>query len=457
MVIPHRSLLRMSFSSVSPMLLTFVLAKLIPPLNGKITNATDASSATLPVLRPAQLASASVLPSKPGSLLVEVSAFGEVGEAINHSSLVRSQEPISSGYIRRNYDDGKFSEIREAYGDPALEIVLKDIEFTSTGEGGAGKSGAAFRKTPDDKYFLKTMSKRDVKAWDVLKDAYFEYMLKNVEKTTLCRVIGMLKVKKTENERGANRWLIMSNKFPAKFPVMYDLKGSTTDRLAEGNYEIGKDMNWRNQGLGMHLDDTTQTSILRTLKEESLLLRGAELLDYSLIVGQASFAMTPCDGCTPFCVKGSCFDVADKATDPIYLAIKQAYCSNTTEGWVAKKHKDCLATLAWKGTFFEVPTDAEVTLHFECFGIIDFLKPWDVKAKAENNTVFKMLHRGVGDGFLLDDLSNQEPAAYQERFYNAMEESTFTQKTGDFRKTFHMTDKDCNSTTAWGTVQYSME
>jgi len=436
-----------------------VLAMLLTLLFVLVIPVSTSHNATRSV-KPAQLANASVLHSMPVSLLDEVSAFAE---DMNHSSLVRgsskacnfkcaegSVEQSAAGPFKR-FCDEYFERIREAYGDPDLVELLdaSGLDITSSGDGGAGKSGANFLKTTDGKYFLKTMSERDLGAWNGAAVPYTDHMVEYVKTTTIVRYIGILKTKKGRANKGkavkGKVWLVMSNCLLASFPVIYDLKGSSVNREQkeldeEGNYKVGLDSDWRENELRMHLDDDTQVSILQTLKSDSKLLEDSNLLDYSLIIGQAAFALKRCkaDACiAPVCVKGmGCVDVAHKQEDPIYMAVKQSYCSEREDGseFFKKRNKHgCLATLVAAA---EHPDKGEVTLHFECFGIIDVLKPWDLKAKAEQKLAFG------------ENVSAQSPKDYAARFYEAMEEKTFTQDDAESRAKLQMKSVTCG---LWGT------
>jgi 1-phosphatidylinositol-3-phosphate 5-kinase len=116
-------------------------------------------------------------------------------------------------------------------------------------EAKGGKSNSQFRKTLDNRFVLKEMSKQEVEWFLEIAPHYIEYLIdciKNNKPTTLAKIIGAYRiclVKNTTISKKAVKMdvIVLENLFYSKSVTqVFDLKGSERNRLVNVSQETAK-------------------------------------------------------------------------------------------------------------------------------------------------------------------------------------------------------------------------
>jgi len=111
--------------------------------------------------------------------------------------------------------DAQLSKIREAFGVPDPEEILKSSNIDlSHAEESAGKSGAKMIFSDDKKYIIKTMSSRDLNALKGVIDAYTYHIVGHATNSEMMRLYAIVE----DPEHGM--WLIGNNWLPMRFPSL---------------------------------------------------------------------------------------------------------------------------------------------------------------------------------------------------------------------------------------------
>ncbi|KNC46102.1 uncharacterized protein AMSG_00219 [Thecamonas trahens ATCC 50062] len=153
------------------------------------------------------------------------------------------------------------------------------------GSTGAGKSGMLFFRTWDNKYIIKTVASSELSFFRKHLHDYYRHMVM-CDNSLLTRFFGLYKIKvKSETVRV----VVMNNVFhtPLRVREVYDLKGSTKDRLVtqkqiiEGE-KVLKDLNLKRR---LHVGPGVKELLLDQLDRDSALLADHGIMDYSLLLG----------------------------------------------------------------------------------------------------------------------------------------------------------------------------
>jgi hypothetical protein len=213
---------------------------------------------------------------------------------------------------------------------------------------------------------------------------------------------------------GGKHWMLMHNWLPILDMLpMYDMKGSTVGRTAGLGKMLLKDNDWVNREMTAVIPaDVRRLHIGQLARDVSGLFRKFGFIDYSIIYAQTSFGFPEVRRCqdatVPICLghRFPCFDAAwlPYRKDVMWGRVYDYFC----EEGKAKVHigHPCIGAAY-------AEDNNEVRLTLACWGLIDFLKKYDLKAKAE---------RAVKVG----DVSVKRPADYEERFMKMMREQVFS-------------------------------
>ncbi|CAK9114692.1 Phosphatidylinositol 5-phosphate 4-kinase type-2 beta (1-phosphatidylinositol 5-phosphate 4-kinase 2-beta) (Diphosphoinositide kinase 2-beta) (Phosphatidylinositol 5-phosphate 4-kinase type II beta) (PI(5)P 4-kinase type II beta) (PIP4KII-beta) (PtdIns(5)P-4-kinase isoform 2-beta) [Durusdinium trenchii] len=319
-------------------------------------------------------------------------------------------------------------KIRELFQVPRPEEILEMNHINlSTAEEGTGQSGAKMLFSNDKKFIIKTMSARDLGAFLNVVEKYTAYMTMHASESAMMRYYAIL-----EDDRGGF-WLIANNWLPVKFPVLFDLKGSMVGRTNGITESDQKDKDWLKQNLALVLPPGERAVALQSLKKDSLWLARAKLIDYSLIAGLLYYQLDACDGpsqawcIAPVChPKGGCGEAAYTLGE-YFNQIKDFYCEETSVKEKQFGHT-CVGGIT-----------SSLKVYFQCFGIIDLLKPFDMKSRAEYT-----VKAGWGR-----QISAQPANSYARRFDQFMVEKVFRKSWSDSTAPLVFTDQTCLD---WGSI-----
>eukprot|EP00929_Paragymnodinium_shiwhaense_P068869 TRINITY_DN34722_c0_g1_i1.p1 TRINITY_DN34722_c0_g1~~TRINITY_DN34722_c0_g1_i1.p1 ORF type:complete len:1269 (-),score=349.24 TRINITY_DN34722_c0_g1_i1:138-3944(-) len=328
--------------------------------------------------------------------------------------------------------DHYFRELRDQFKVPSPESVLSNnginlIGYKPTEKSKSkGKSGAHMIMTKDKKYFLKTMTSRDWHALRRIVDSYQDYFHANGLDSLIVRIYAVMKCP------DGKWWMMFNNWFGLDIPLKYDLKGSSVGRQVnvDENTKLLHDMNW---GKSDHMIYSQAQAKLFAddIRKDATFLKSSNLIDYSLLWGQERYTVKRCQKVKPEghfpahnggpslppCVAGVCTPngetCADLARVPTNMEEKwkevATYFCNTVKD--DPKTSKCTATVELQSpenSSMIAKGDAAVVV--SCVGIIDILKTWTFRSKAEH--FFKM-------GYVRN-VSVQSPETYAKRFYQKM-------------------------------------
>lgn len=137
-------------------------------------------------------------------------------------------------------------------------------------EAKGGKSNSQFRKTLDNRFVLKEMSKQEVESFLEFAPHYIEYLMdsiKNNKPTALAKIIGAYRICLVKNTTISSKAvkmdvIVLENLFYSK-PVtqVFDLKGSERNRLVNVSQQNTKQA----ENDIVLLDENFLISIQRTL------------------------------------------------------------------------------------------------------------------------------------------------------------------------------------------------
>eukprot|EP00434_Breviolum_minutum_P019128 symbB.v1.2.016860.t1/scaffold1298.1/size126199/3 len=345
---------------------------------------------------------------------------------VNGTAALICQTPSPMGQGYKLHCDAQLAKIRSVFQVPDPEDILETSHIDlSHAEEGSGKSGAKMLFSEDKKYIIKTMSKRDGKALGPVINEYVSHIVGHSSSSAMMRIYAII-----EDDVGG-LWLIANNWLPVNFPVTWDLKGSMVGRSSGTQSPTQKDKDWLSQSKGLALPPSQRNSILQALQSDSAMLARSNLIDYSLIVGLLVYELKPCDGpkqpkcIAPIChPQGGCGEAAYNLGD-YFTEIKDFYCAESS-----LRERQLGHTCAGGFT-------SGLKVYFQCFGIIDLLKPYDFQSKVEY---------GVKAGFVRQ-ISAQPAVVYAQRFFQFMYEKVFLKDLSDDTTPLIFTPQSCGS---WG-------
>nr|XP_018262401.1 1-phosphatidylinositol-3-phosphate 5-kinase [Kwoniella dejecticola CBS 10117]OBR84559.1 1-phosphatidylinositol-3-phosphate 5-kinase [Kwoniella dejecticola CBS 10117] len=189
----------------------------------------------------------------------------------------------------------QFAALRSACQceDSFVESLARCVQFDASG----GKSGSAFLKTKDDRFIAKEISRLEMDALTKFAPAYFEYTRKAFQgqrPSVLAKIYGFFKIGYRNAITGRYmrmNVLVMENLFyERRFSKIYDLKGSTRNRLIQATgrtNEVLLDENLMEivYKHPLYLRDHSKRILRTALFNDTLFLSNLNVMDYSLVVG----------------------------------------------------------------------------------------------------------------------------------------------------------------------------
>ena len=214
----------------------------------------------------------------------------------------------TSKFSCRCYFPEKFRSLRElvlrqAFPDEAAslgseELFIRSLAKCVPWKAQGGKSKSAFRKTRDDRFVLKEMTRTELQSFETIASYYFEFMteaLRSPNKTVLAKILGVYKIvcKNSMNNSSSKSvyLLVMENLFyKRKIVQKFDLKGSARNRLADTNSVdevVLLDENLVNmiRESPFYVRSHDKKILMSAIRSDTQFLTSHELLDYSLLVG----------------------------------------------------------------------------------------------------------------------------------------------------------------------------
>lgn len=242
-------------------------------------------------------------PSEAG--VVEFEACPGAAKSTGAMSPFKVRQPAFKCHELFNRD---FARIRSAFGISEREFYAvlglqeKRVEssYSVIGSGNnSGKSQSFFLLSSDQRFLLKSCTKRDVKTLTAILQGYADHVesCKNADgsnESLLPRMIGLYKLEFYGAPRIPNvTMVVMTNFFAGVYEIhcKYDLKGSTYKRTASEKERkkkspVYKDLDWMAQGRKITFPSKDEiNSIRKRLEKDTAFLSSNNLIDYSLLVG----------------------------------------------------------------------------------------------------------------------------------------------------------------------------
>jgi len=323
--------------------------------------------------------------------------------------------------------DQHFQKIREVFQVPDPDVILESNNLDlDAAEKGTGKSGAKMLFSTNKRYIVKSMSARDIQALMPVIHEYTMHILNHASTSLMMQFYALL-----QDAKGGF-WVIANNWLPVKFPIVWDLKGSSSGRTSGERSGSQKDNDWRSAHRAIALSPSAREQVLQALESDSTALGSWNLIDYSLIIGVLVYDLQPCNGKgQPSCIAPVCHPTAGCGEaaynlGDYYNTIRDYSCPN---GQMRKPTlgQHCTSSLT-----------KTLKINFACFGVIDLLKPFDAKSKAEY----------LVTGGIFGRKTSVRPAeTYAQRFFDFMHERVFPPDASEGTVSLTM---DASTCSAWG-------
>ncbi|KAH7647847.1 hypothetical protein FG379_000474 [Cryptosporidium bovis] len=256
-----------------------------------------------------------------------------------------------------------------------------------------GKSGAFFYYTTDGRFVIKTVEKKTVLFFRSILNSYYSH-IENNPNSLITRIYGLhaLRLKKplfgsisslkcqvpnnhppimTKNKIHKIFFIVMENIFhtPVEINRRYDIKGSligrSTPLILQSDKTIAlKELDMKNNGEMLSIDEDTQKSLLLQLESDCEFFKFYNIMDYSLLIG--------------------IHDVESDVQD--IKSIIENNCGRKFVGILSKDHK-----------------------RVYYLGFIDFFSTWNTVKKLER--IYKMITIGTST-----KISAVPPNLYASRF-----------------------------------------
>ncbi|ANB11109.1 1-phosphatidylinositol-4-phosphate 5-kinase [Sugiyamaella lignohabitans] len=203
---------------------------------------------------------------------------------------------LDGGAIIKAYSPIVYQDIRTLCGidyHEFLDSFVLQSDLTKTKS--PGKSGSDFLFTPNGKYIIKTIKRKEHKVIanaDFLADYYNH--IKAHPSTQLPFYLGNYTLvadgKKTH-------FIIMKNLLQKETDLIYDLKGSSHDRRAGPRKDnrgrvVFKDLDWTDKHEAISMSQKDRDKLLVQVSKDVDFLKRHNIMDYSLLVGFQSDTRT---------------------------------------------------------------------------------------------------------------------------------------------------------------------
>jgi len=157
---------------------------------------------------------------------------------------------------------------------------------------GAGRSGSFFFFSHDQKFVIKTMTTEELQLMKKIMPKYKAHLKKNPN-SLLSKILGLFTVEAT-NFSTVNIMLMENTlrlKDPKRLKYVFDLKGSTVNRVVKGktkNSTTLKDINFlltkKKFSVLTRLSESTNRKLVNAMRSDVNFLSSLNLMDYSMLI-----------------------------------------------------------------------------------------------------------------------------------------------------------------------------
>jgi 1-phosphatidylinositol-3-phosphate 5-kinase len=243
------------------------------------------------------------------AMFVKTQAFADSVPSVSEISQVEIKfSDYTAKFTCRCYFPEHFKRLRDQVVRASLvpessvfeseEAFIRSLANCIPWKAKGGKSKSAFRKTCDDRFVVKEMTKTELQSFCTTATAYFEYMEANLKakdsQTVLAKILGVYKVTHnslTGSTSKAMYLLVMENLFYQRnITQKFDLKGSARNRLADTNTVdevvlLDENLMRMLRESPLYVRPSDKRMLQNAIKNDTQFLTKYELLDYSLLVG----------------------------------------------------------------------------------------------------------------------------------------------------------------------------
>ena len=200
-----------------------------------------------------------------------------------------NKENLPGHFKFKEYCPLVFRNVRERFGVDEIEYMNTLTTMPPVLIGSPGRSGANFYRSYDGRFILKSHTSDEIALVHQILPNYHMHIVACECKTLLPHIMGMYRITVDNKE---SYWVVMRNIFSVQLPMhrMYDLKGSTVDRVAspkerQKTNPTLKDLDFLSHYDKLKVSPAAKSYLIDTLKEDVRFLVAQNLMDYSLLVG----------------------------------------------------------------------------------------------------------------------------------------------------------------------------
>ena len=269
----------------------------------------------------------------------------------------------------------------------------RDMIFKA-GEG-AGKSGSFFFFSHDRKFVVKTMSSTELKLFKRMVPKYADHLQAN-KNSLLSKILGIFTVQAECTMDSKVHIMLMENtmrfKNPNKLKYVFDLKGSTLDRIAKGKTENTttlKDLNFlllKQEIKNLtKLNESTTKRLIQVMRNDVAFLMSFNLMDYSMLIAIEGSNESKKDLHNDQVVKG--FD-SDNGAGLVKVNRTDQYLNMMdSQGSTESNELEAPKTLWWVkkplGEWMSRRHRFQYKKRILHISIIDYLQEWNLHKKTE--------------------------------------------------------------------------
>ncbi|XP_058191801.1 phosphatidylinositol 4-phosphate 5-kinase 8 isoform X2 [Rhododendron vialii] len=192
----------------------------------------------------------------------------------------------SIDFYWKDYCPMVFRNLREMFKLDAAEYMMSICGDDGLRElSSPGKSGSIFYISHDDRFFIKTLRRSELKILLKMLPRYYEHVL-DYENTLITKFFGLHQITLLCGRKV--RFVVMGNMFCTELRIhsRFDLKGSTLGRTTNQD-EINQNTTLKDQDLPyeFHMDKLLRESLFKQLKLDCTFLESQQIIDYSLLLG----------------------------------------------------------------------------------------------------------------------------------------------------------------------------
>lgn len=193
----------------------------------------------------------------------------------------------SNDFKWKDYCPLVFRQLRDLWGVDTSDYMLSLCGDQALRQlNSPGKSGSVFFLSHDDKYFIKTMRKSEMKLLFELLPKYYQHVC-TYPHTLVTKFFGLHRVKPYNGRKV--RFVVMANMFRTDLLLhrKYDLKGSTVGRCSPANKleDPNTTLKDLDLDLGFKLEEGWHDRLMQQIKADCVLLESLRVMDYSLLLG----------------------------------------------------------------------------------------------------------------------------------------------------------------------------